>query len=215
MTTHPAISETPPELLIMDSVGVCSVRSDTRLLAEAADGGAAPGRALDLGTGTGYVGLYLAQRGWQVDAVDISSRAVHLAQQNAARNGLALRIYASDLFDQVEGDFDVIACNPPMRPSETEFSRLVTSTLRRSPRLSQWLMNLAGERLESNRSDFLAHIVAEARLHLKPDGRLLLGINASEVAKLAELPGVHLLRSLPIPDMGAQQVAEFRFEATP
>jgi len=186
-----------------------------RLLAEAAAGGAAPGRALDLGTGTGYVGLYLAQRGWQVDAVDISTRAVHLAQQNAARNGLDLRIYASNLFDQVQGAFDVIACNPPMRPSETEFSRLVTSTLRRSPRLSQLLMNLVGSRLENNRSEFLAHIVAEARRHLKPNGRLLLGINAGETANLATLPGVHLLRSLPIPDMGAQRVAEFRFETTP
>ncbi len=199
----------------MDSVGVCNVRSDTRLLAEAAAGDAAPGRALDLGTGTGYVGLYLAQRGWQVDAVDISTRAVHLAQQNAARNGLDLRIYASNLFDQVQGAFDVIACNPPMRPSETEFSRLVTSTLRRSPRLSQLLMNLVGSRLENNRSEFLAHIVAEARRHLKPNGRLLLGINAGETANLATLPGVHLLRSLPIPDMGAQRVAEFRFETTP
>lgn len=215
MTTHPAISRTLPELLIIDSVGVCSVRSDTRLLAEIADGGAAPGRALDLGTGTGYVGLYLAQRGWQVDAVDISARAIHLAQQNAQRNGLALRIYASDLFDQVQGDFDVIACNPPMRPGETELSRIVTSTLRRSPRLSQLLMNLVGARLENSRSDFLAHIVAEARQHLKPGGRLLLGINAGEVNQLAELPGVHLLRALPIPDMGAQRVAEFSFEALP
>ncbi len=200
----------------MDSVGVCSVRSDTLLLAGSAhDGGAAPGRALDLGAGTGYVGLYLAQRGWQVDAVDISPRALQLASENAERNGLSLRIYASNLFDQVQGDFDVIACNPPMRPGETELSRIVTSTLRRSPRLSQLLMDLVGSRLESNRTDFLAHIVAEARRRLKPGGRLLLAINASEVAELARLPGVHLQRALPIPGMGAQQVAEFRFEATP
>lgn len=215
MTTDPAISQTLPELIIMDSVGVCSVRSDTRLLAETADSGSAPGRALDLGAGTGYIGLYLAQRGWQVDAVDISPRALHLAQQNAERNGLTLRIYASNLFDQVQGDFDVIACNPPMRPGETELSRIVTSTLRRSPRLSQLLMNLMGSRLENNRSDFLIHILDQARQHLKPGGRLLLAINAGEVAELAELPGVRLQRARPIPDMGAQQVAEFRFETTP
>jgi methylase of polypeptide subunit release factors len=125
MTTHPPTPDPLPELIIMDSVGVCSMRNDTRLLAESAHNGAAPGRALDLGTGTGYVGLYLAQRGWQVDAVDISPRALAAdAQQNAQRNQLALGIYASNLFDQVQGDFDVIACNPPMRPGETELSRL-------------------------------------------------------------------------------------------
>jgi HemK-like putative methylase len=214
MTTHPPTPDPLPELIIMDSVGVCSMRNDTRLLAESAHNGAAPGRALDLGTGTGYVGLYLAQRGWQVDAVDISPRALQLAQQNAQRNQLALGIYASNLFDQVQGDFDVIACNPPMRPGETELSRLVTSTLRRSPRLSQLLMDLMGSRLEGNRLAFLTHIVAEARQRLRPDGRLLLGINAGEVAELARLPGVHLQRVLPVPGMGTQQVVEFRFEAT-
>lgn len=207
--------ETLPELIIMDGVGVCSTRHDTRLLAESAhDGAAAPGRALDLGTGAGYVGLYLAQRGWQVDAVDISPRALQLAQQNAARNQVALRIYASNLFDQVQGVFDVIACNPPMRPGETELSRLVTSTLRRSPRLSQLLMDLVGTRLEGNRLAFLTHLVAETRQHLRPGGRLLLAINAGEVTELARLPGVRLLRALPIPGMGSQEVAEFRFEVT-
>ena len=72
-----------PPLRIHDSVGVCGVRNDTRLLAEIAAGHVAPGRALDMGTGTGYIGLYLAQRGWQVDAVDVSPRAVELAQANA------------------------------------------------------------------------------------------------------------------------------------
>lgn len=216
MTTDPATPQTPPELIIVDSVGVCSARSDTRLLAESAhDGAAAPGRALDLGTGTGYVGLYLAQRGWQVDAVDISPRALQLARANAERNGVAMNVYASNLFDQVQGAFDVIACNPPMRPGETELSRLVTSTLRRSPRLSQLLMNLMGTRLESNRSAFLAQIVAEARRYLQPGGRLLLAINGGEVPELTRLPGVQLQRALPIPGMGAQQVAEFRFEAAP
>ena len=51
-----------PELVVRDQVGVCGVRDDTRVLAEVAAAAAPPGRALDLGTGTGYVGLYLAQR---------------------------------------------------------------------------------------------------------------------------------------------------------
>jgi methylase of polypeptide subunit release factors len=199
-------------------VGVCGVRNDTRALAEAA-ASATPGRALDLGAGTGYVGLYLAQRGWQVDAVDVSPRSVELAQANAERNGLAgagpgrMRVYHSNLFDQVDGQFDVIAFNPPMRPDETELSRIVTSLLRRSPRVSAALMRLAGARFEGSRSPFLAAVVASARGHLRPEGRLVLAISADEAGELARLPGVQRGHTWPIPDMPRQEIVEFSFSA--
>jgi methylase of polypeptide subunit release factors len=219
LQTSYSVGATLPPLDIHDSVGVCGVRNDTRTLAEAAAASPTPGRALDLGAGTGYVGLYLAQRGWQVDAVDVSPRAVELAQANAERNGLAgdgpgsTRVYLSNLFDQVAGPFDVIAFNPPMRPDETELSRIVTSLLRRSPRVSAALMRLAGERFEGSRSGFLAAVVARARVHLRPDGRLVLAISDEEAGELARLPGVQRGRAWPIPDMPRQEIVEFSFVA--
>lgn len=219
---HAAAPASPPwpPLRIHDSVGVCGVREDTRLLAEIAAAGAPPGRALDVGTGTGYIGLYLAQRGWQVDAVDISPRAVELAQANAERNQLAaasgsgtVRVYLSNLFDQVEGFYDLVAFNPPMRPDETELSRIATSLLRRNPAISRLLMNLVGQRFEHNRSPFLAQVVADARLRLRPGGRLVLGISHDEAQEIAALPGVHLLGIWPIPGMARQEIAVYDFEA--
>jgi release factor glutamine methyltransferase len=211
-----------PPLVIHDSVGVCGVRQDTRLLAEIAAGDVAPGRALDLGTGTGYIGLYLAQRGWQVHAVDVSQRALQLAQANAERNGLAagsgpgsVRVFHSNLFEQVEGSYDVIAFNPPMRPDETEFSRVLTSLLRRSPTISRLLMRLAGEHLEGGRSGFLAQVVHDAHAHLRPGGRLILGISHEEAHEVATLPGVQLLDIAPIPGMIRQEIASFRFKDLP
>ena len=201
-----------PELLIRDQVGVCGVRDDTRALAEVAAEAAPPGRALDLGTGTGYVGLYLAQRGWQVDAVDVSPRSVEVARANAQANGLPMTVYVSNLFDEVQGTFDVIAFNPPMRPDETEASRVLTSLLRRSPRLSHLLMLLVGDRFESNRTDFLSGVVAESRRRLNPAGRLVLAINAKEIVEVGSWPGVRLLRKLPLPGMEPQEVAEYHFE---
>ena len=201
-----------PELVVRDQVGVCGVRDDTRVLAEVAAEDAPPGRALDLGTGTGYVGLYLAQLGWQVDAVDVSPRAVDVTRANAQANGLPMTVYVSNLFDEVQGTFDVIAFNPPMRPDESETSRLLTSVLRRSPRLSHLLMLLVGDRFESNRTDFLRSVVAESRRRLNPAGRLVLAINTKEIVEVAAWPGVRLLRKLPLPGMEPQEVAEYQFE---
>lgn len=198
-----------PALQIHDQIGVCGVRADTRLLAEVAADAPTPGRGLDLGTGTGYVGLYLAQRGWQVDAVDISPRALELARANAERNGLSMAVFASNLFDQTSGRYDVVAFNPPMRPDETEASRLLTSLLRRSPAISRLLMRLVGARFEQGRSDFLAHIVDEARPRLAHGGRLVLAINPDEARQLAALPGVTLLASRPAPGMIRQDIAAF------
>ncbi len=208
MPDHPI---TYLELIIEDAVGVCGVRDDTRTLAEAAASDV-PGRALDLGAGTGYVGLYLAQRGWDVDAVDVSPRAVELVQRNAARTGQRMRVYQSDMFASVPGAFDAIAFNPPMRPDENEATRIATSLLRRSPRVSRALMAVLGERLEGNRMPFLTSVVHESQKRLTPGGRLLLAISEEETAELAALDGVHLGRVWPIPSMVRQQIAEFRFE---
>ncbi|HNS03305.1 MAG TPA: class I SAM-dependent methyltransferase [Anaerolineae bacterium] len=212
-------SDALPPLRIHDNIGVCGVRQDTRMLAEIAAGDVAPGRALDLGTGTGYIGLYLAQRGWTVDAVDVSPRAVELAQANAQRNGLtaagdpgSIRVFHSNLFDQVEGSYDLIAFNPPMRPDETELSRIVTSLLRRHPAISRLLMNLLGERFEQGRSPFLVQVVDDARRHLRPGGRLVLGISSEEAHELAALPGLHLVDARPIPGMARQEIAVYLFE---
>jgi cyclopropane fatty-acyl-phospholipid synthase-like methyltransferase len=50
--------------------------------------GAAPGRALDLGCGTGRASIYLAQRGWACDGVDFIPAAVDLARERATAAGV-------------------------------------------------------------------------------------------------------------------------------
>lgn len=54
--------------------------------------GRAPGTALDLGCGEGGDAIWLAERGWQVTAVDISSTALARGTAQAERMGLAARI---------------------------------------------------------------------------------------------------------------------------
>lgn len=68
---------------------------------------------LDMGSGTGVVGIYAARRGADVTAVDISLRAVSETAANAARNRVRIRVVRGDLFERVPGRFVRIAFNAP------------------------------------------------------------------------------------------------------
>ncbi|WP_244441086.1 methyltransferase [Mesorhizobium sp. STM 4661] len=74
-------------------------------------------RVLDMGTGSGVSGILAARKGARVVAVDINPNAIECARQNADHNNVADRITfaVSDIFDEVEGDFDLIVFDPPFR----------------------------------------------------------------------------------------------------
>lgn len=84
------------------------------------------GQLLDLGCGWGAVGLLM--KAFHPDAFitlcDINERAVSLARRNARENKLDTAIVQSDGFDNVQGNFDVIACNPPIRAGKESIYRL-------------------------------------------------------------------------------------------
>jgi release factor glutamine methyltransferase len=74
-------------------------------------------RFLDMGTGSGLLGLWAARRGARLTACDVNPRAVELARENARRNGLAGEILESNLFGALAGrTFDVICFNVPFYP---------------------------------------------------------------------------------------------------
>ena len=57
------------------------------------------GRALDLACGNGRNALYLAERGFNVDALDIAEPALKLVQNTARERGLAVNTILADLDD--------------------------------------------------------------------------------------------------------------------
>jgi release factor glutamine methyltransferase len=74
-------------------------------------------RFLDMGTGSGAIGIFAAGRGASVTACDVNPHALALARENARRNHVQLEIVASDLFAALAGRrFDVIAFNIPFYP---------------------------------------------------------------------------------------------------
>ena len=69
-----------------------------------------PGRALDLGCGTGTNMLTLAQHGWQVAGVDFAARAVKKAQKRLEEAGEQAELLVNDVTDlqDLTGPFDLI-----------------------------------------------------------------------------------------------------------
>jgi release factor glutamine methyltransferase len=77
-------------------------------------------RILDVGTGSGAIAVALAHKlpCAQIAAIDISSRALAVAEENAKRNGVAVRFLLGDLLAPVAGErFEIIVSNPPYVPT--------------------------------------------------------------------------------------------------
>lgn len=74
-----------------------------------------PIRILDMGTGSGCIALTLKKKleNCEVDASDISDKALEVARQNAKKNNLDITFINSDIFDNINNKYDCLISNPP------------------------------------------------------------------------------------------------------
>lgn len=92
----------------------------TRVLLEAIPDPVSTGihRVLDLGCGWGAVGIALGKKYPALEIVmsDINERAVSLSMRNALSNEVRNTVSVQgDGYESIEGSFDLIALNPPIR----------------------------------------------------------------------------------------------------
>lgn len=131
---------------------------------------AAVRRGLDLCTGSGCLAILLAHAfpGAQVDATDLSSEALEVAQRNVSDYGLHTRIelHRCNLFGKLSGPYDVIVSNPPYVDADTML------TLPPEYRAEPSLALAAGD----DGLEIIRPIINQAREYLAPDGVLVVEV---------------------------------------
>lgn len=135
---------------------------------------------LDICTGSGCIAISLKKylEKSDVTAVDISRKALDIAQINKERLKADVSFLESNLFEQVSGTFDIIVSNPPyIRTGEIE-------TLMDEVKSFEPMLALDG------REDglfFYRKIIKEGRGYLKKGGRMYFEIGCDQGESVSSL----------------------------
>ena len=85
---------------------------------------------LDLGCGYGPLGISLAKvQGVKPTMVDINNRAIDLAKQNGKKNCVEADIFQSTIYEKVNGTFDYIISNPPIRAGKQVVHTIISESI--------------------------------------------------------------------------------------
>jgi predicted glycoside hydrolase/deacetylase ChbG (UPF0249 family)/predicted RNA methylase len=157
---------------------VSTAQADARAFAQIVLSQVQPGqRVLDLGTGSGILAICLAKRGIDAIATDICPQAVRTAQRNAARNGISIQAFTSDLLDSVQGSFDAIAFNLPYGFGRgTAVSSLLKNILRRVPFVCRNSGVIIPNGVLHFHQRLMRKLLAQAPTHLRRGGKLVLHV---------------------------------------
>ena len=160
--------------------GVLIPRPETELLAEAVFTEAKGKRVLDMCTGSGCIAVTVAKLGTPAftAASDYSADALAVARRNAALLEADVTFFQGDLFEHVEGMYDIIVSNPPYIKSSV-VDELMPEVRAYEPRLA----------LDGTEDGLLFYrrIAAEAKDYLVPGGRLLFEIGHDQGETVPEI----------------------------
>ena len=141
-------------------------------------------RVLEIGTGGGAIAVACAMAfpNATVDAVDVSNAALELARENCVSHdvGDRVQLFASDVYAEVSGCYDLIVSNPPYVDAGTMAS--LEPEYLHEPRI--------GLQAGADGLDCVCRILTGASAHLRPRGVLVCEVGASRAALERAFPAV-------------------------
>ena len=137
---------------------------------------------LDMCTGSGCIGISLAkrlQKDVQITLVDISNKALKVAEKNAINNKVNVQLIQSDMFNNIDTSkkYDIIVSNPPY--IETDEILNLNKQVQNEPHLA----------LDGGKDglDFYRIFANEAYKYLNKGGYLCLEIGYNQKEKVIQL----------------------------
>ena len=128
---------------------------------------------IDIGTGTGCIPISLAKNlnNVKISAIDVSSEALIVAQQNATLNNVDISFLEMDILETKElpQQYNLIVSNPPY-VRELEKVEINNNVLENEPHLALFVE-------DDNPLIFYSKIADLAKIHLKKEGLLFFEIN--------------------------------------
>ena len=137
---------------------------------------------LDIGTGSGALAIALKKHliYSKVDAVDISLDALEIANSNGLFNKVSINFFESNIFSNVEGNYDVIISNPPYISIDEELSNEV----RKEPHLALYSKNKG--------LYFYEEILRNIKKHLKSNFLIIFEIGSTQAKEIKNLAKKYL-----------------------
>ncbi len=135
---------------------------------------------LDVCTGSGCILLSLLKYSNDCSGVgcDLNPDAVALAERNSERLGIEAEFVQSDLFEEIEGIYDIIVSNPPYIETQV-IETLDTVVKGYEPHTA-----LDGG---ADGLDFYRRIIADARKYLRREGKLFFEIGYQQAEQVVKL----------------------------
>ena len=130
-------------------------------------------RVLDMCTGSGCIAISIDRlcENAKVTAVDFSEKALVVAKENNALNKADDTFFQSDLFENVEKQYDVIVANPPYIKTEE------IESLMHEVRIHEPMMALDGD---CDGLKFYKKIAKEGRQYLRSNGIIFFEIGYAQ-----------------------------------
>ncbi len=137
-------------------------------------------KILDLCTGSGAIAISLSitlKERVKVYASDISEEALSVANANVIKNSLKIELIQSNLFENIDLQFDIIVSNPPY--IETETLKNLPEEVKKEPQIA---LDGGEDGLK-----FYNEIILNAKKHLNTNGYLAFEIGYNQKEKVEEI----------------------------
>ncbi len=157
---------------------------------------------LDIGTGSGCIPITLKKLfpNTNIDAVDISDKALEVAVDNAKVNNTQINFYKSDIFSNVKNKYEVIISNPPYIRKEEKIMDIVKNN---EPHIALFA--------EDNGLYFYKEILKEASNYLKEKSIIAFEIGEEQGQDITNVAKQYFPKSKIVLEQDLQHLDRFIF----